>query len=80
MLIGLAFTLLVASAGGRFRVFRTISFPGVAITIYLLHINFWEHLVVASCLVVALNTLIYAVLFALFFGLLRFIGRRVKRA
>ena len=79
VLAGLAFTVLAAWAGRWLRACHTISFPGTAIAIYWLHVNFWEHLVAFSCRVIALNTFIYSALFALFRSLMRFIVRRTKR-
>ncbi|HZP24933.1 MAG TPA: hypothetical protein VFB04_15920 [Terriglobales bacterium] len=80
VVIGFAFTVVAAWTGRWFPGCHTISFPGVAIAFYWLHIHFWEHMVAFSCLVIALNTFIYSALFALSLSLSRYVGGRAKRA
>ena len=79
VLVGLAFTVLAGCVPWP-RVSGTILLPGLAIAMYWLHINLWEHLVTFSCVVIALNTVIYSALFAMPLGLWRLIRGRANRA
>jgi hypothetical protein len=76
VLVALAFTVLAACAGKWLpqpwiRISNTILFPGVAIVLYGLDVDFWRHGVAFACLVIAFNTFIYSALSGLILWLFR---------